>query len=55
MKFETPIINIEMFETENVITTSGLGDTDKINDVKSGVIAELSGKKTATATLDYSF
>ena len=43
MKFETPIMNISMFEVENVVTTASGTKTDaeKLNEVKGSVSTAL--------------
>ena len=56
MKFETPIISISKFETEDVVTTSGLTEEQKISALEtyikssSSVLQDVSDSNILTFT-----
>lgn len=55
MKFEIPKINIEMFNTENIITTSGVssGYTEQINAVNAQTKSKMNAGETNIFTFSF--
>lgn len=54
MKFETPKMNISIFETENVLTASGLTEEEKLERTKQKVQQDLTNAKV-TNILNFTF